>query len=304
MTKRKILKDFVLTEISGVDRPAQPTAKMSIMKRAIDEANKEIVKSDKDLKDSIPPANPDVEKTSSGEAGIKAEPESKGEPDMLKTTDEGVAMSEVEDLKKQLEEAQTLAKMSDAEKMYMDGMDEKMKKEFMGLTPEERKKKMEMTKRDDETLDVDGVTISKSAVGADMFAVMKSQQAALESQKADIAKAQERAEMAELTKRASDEFSHLSGEASEVAMLLKHVEAMPEDVKKTALAVMKSAEEMNAKAFKSQGTTLAKSVDQTAEEEIDTLTKAYVEKNSVDYATAYTAVITANPELYKRINGQ
>ena len=39
MPKRKILKDFDLDEISGVDRPAQPTATMSIIKRRADEAN-------------------------------------------------------------------------------------------------------------------------------------------------------------------------------------------------------------------------------------------------------------------------
>lgn len=283
--KRKILKDFELTEISGVDRPAQPTAKMSIMKRADFDKN--------ELSELIKQALNDMR-----EGAIQDDGEDKMS-DIEKLT------AQVAELQKSLDEAQALAKMSDDEKMHMAKMGDKDKAAFMAMSPEERKKKMMMSKRDDETIEVAGQTISKSVVGDQMFAIMKAQDAQLKANQEAIAKAQEAAEMATLTKRASEEFSHVPGTAEEVAALLKFAKGMPEGVQTTLGNLMKSYEQTIAKAFESQGHAhVASPVMKSATEQVETLAKAYAEKNSVDYSTAYSKVIEQNPALYDQMIGE
>lgn len=289
--KKQILKDFELTEISGVDRPAQPTAKATIIKREIpsediSDIGREGINADSD-KD--PADLPDVllDKTSG------MEDDDMSELDDLKT--------QVADLTKKLEESEAIAKMSDDEKMYMAKMSPEDKAKFMSMSAEERKKKMGMMKRDDESIEVAGQTVNKSVVGDAMFEILKAQDAQLKANQEAIAKAQEDALMATLSKRADAEFAHIPGKSEEIAGVLKYAATMPENVKATFESIMKSAEEMASKAFEKRGIKTGDDVEKSATDKVDTLAKAYAAEKNVDYASAYAHVLNANPDLYNEM---
>ena len=363
--KRKILKDFVLDEISGVDRPAQVTATMSIIKRreaapaaeenpalAIvkafctkneDNAQtfSEVLMADR-VHEAIWPMNSALsttirsiiadsalDSTAKKAAMVTAIDEfsasmqsvvTKGSDPLTKfamnlvagniahtpTDDEDTTMSKelekkIDDLTLKLAAAELIAKLSDGEKAFMVDMDDKAKKAFNALSADERKEQMDLRKRNDETIVIDGATISKAAVGDTMFTVLKAQQAQIDASVAGIAKANREAEMAILAKRAGDEFSHLPGTAAEVAEVLKAVQGMPEAIRGTAESILKSAEEMAGKGFTKQGHQHAGSaIGATATEKLDTLAKAHAKEHNLGYEAAYTAVIEQNDDLYSQ----
>lgn len=361
--KKLILKDFELVEISGVDRPAQPTATVGIIKRRPDpiaddavvsivkayctknlhqaktftatlranKINDELWPMTHALTDSIrsivedetlPEAqmmqavgasisafsmrllselavidNPLVKFIEAVATGNTIEPNNE---DKIMPTELEKLTAEVVGLKKDLSNALIVAKLSDDEKAFMSDLDDDAKKAFTGLTGDERKAKMDLAKVDDETMVVAGETISKLAVGAPMFAVIKAQQADLEKQRADTKKAQDTAEMAVLTKRVGDDFSHLSGTPAELAEVLKAFGGMPEAVRKTAEAVFASAEKMASKGFVTSGLRKGNVAEEgSAAEQLDTLAKAHAETNKVDYEVAYSAVIEKRTDLYE-----
>ena len=331
--KRQILKDFELTEISGVDRPAQPTAVMAIIKRKSDgeDSSMSITKGSKlgdrltSLRDEKELTNADLgraagidESTVSGilSGEIQTPPERRIRgfaralmvsfdslqqlvPKMEKSDIEIELESKVEELTKNLTAVTLLSKLDDDEKRFRTDMDDNAKKAFDAMTEEERKAKMALAKAGDETLVVAGETISKNVVGASMFAVIKSQQADLTKQQADTKKAQETAEMAILTKRAGDDFNHLTGTPEEIAKVLQAFDAMPEAVRKTAEAVFTSAEELSKQAFIATG--VRKGVagaEGSATEQLDTLAKAHAETHKIGYAAAYASVIEKRTDLY------
>ena len=158
---------------------------------------------------------------------------------------------------------------------------------------------MDLKKANEETIVVAGETILKSVVGPSMFAVIKSQQADLIAQKADVAKARDETAMAVFTKRAGDDFAHLAGTPTELADVLKAFATMPEAVQKTAEAVFKSAEELAKQAFVVTGMRKGFGSEGSATEQLDTLAKAHSETHKVDYAVAYSAVIEKRTDLYE-----
>ncbi len=368
--KKQILRSFELVEISGVDRPAQPTAVVSIIKRrtdtaptdtvvsfikaycsknlhqaqtftatlraekinsqmwpmtdalhtAIREISKNGALSEAEMMQAIAVSvsefsgklldelavidNPLVKFVKAVATGNTTEPNN--EDDLMKTELEKLA-EEIKVLKASgvkaaadLATALIVAKLSDGEKDFMAEMDDDAKKAFTGLSGDERKAKMDLKKANDETIVVGGSTISKLAVGASMFEVVKAQQADLDAQKADVKKAREETAMAVFTKRAGDDFSHLTGTPAELADVLKAIADMPEAVKKTAEAVFKSAEELAKKAFVTSGMRKGfEGTEGSAAEQLDTLAKAHAEDNKVGYAVAYSAVIEKRTDLYE-----
>ncbi len=104
---------------------------------------------------------------------------------------------------------------------------------------ENDKTKKALTEATDAVIKVGETEVRKSVVGDAQFSVVKA--------------LQDQAQTATLEKRASDEFSHVAGTATEKALVLKAAEAMPEDTKKAFDAIMVSAEAMAAGAFKTFG---------------------------------------------------
>lgn len=92
-----------------------------------------------------------------------------------------------------------------------------------------------LTAATDEVIKVDGADVRKSAVGDASFAVFKS--------------LDNRATMATLEKRASDDFGALVGTATEKALVLKHADSMDEPTRKAFDAILTSAQAMASKGF-------------------------------------------------------
>lgn len=270
------LKKLKLSELSLVDMPANKQARVTIFKRDT-EATEQVA-------DEVETLNKDA-----GDASMADQ-----------DNDLEVLKGQLADLTTKLADAEAIAKMSDAEKEYMADMDDKERAAFMAMAAEERKDKLKVAKAADEVLTVNGTEIRKSVIGVDAFAIMKSQQAELETQRQEITKAKEEAEFSVLTKRAEDEFKHVVGTAAEKASVLKALATQPEEVQKNFEAILKSAEEMAKSGFQTFGHRSAKAQAGTAAEELDTLTKSHMEKNNVTYAAAYAAVIEKRADLYER----
>jgi hypothetical protein len=254
--KRLILKDFVLEEISGVDRPAQVGAKMSIIKR---EREEETDMSAEDLKE---------------------------------------LQKKVAELTDALVVSKSLASLNDAEKSYLNSLPEGSKDSFLEKSADERQVQMDLAKSNDEVLEIDGATISKGAIGADFFAVIKSQQSQLKKQEAETKKAREAAMQAGFVKRATDSYSHLPGTAEEIGTLLRETADLSKGAQDTLSTVLTALEKMNASSFVASGHGGGKDEGATSLERLDTLAKAHAEKHNVDYATAYSEVIEKNADLY------
>jgi hypothetical protein len=274
MMKRKILKDFELTEISGVDRPAQPTAKMTIMKRA----------------------------DTAGDSGD------------LTHKDNGVSymsdknQTEVADLQKSVQEltdklakaeaaqaeAEALATLNDVEKASMDKMSDEEKADYMKMTPEERKRKMAEMKKNDETVVIDGETVSKSAVGAEQFAVLKSVADRVAKAEERIAKAEAEAARAVVEKRAETEFKGLPGELDAKVSTLLALEKMDADAKTYLEGILKSHVDFVAKASTEAGAKAPSDKETALEKRVTEIAK----RDSLTREQAYVKVLEEQPDLY------
>lgn len=106
-------------------------------------------------------------------------------------------------------------------------------------------KSVELAKSD-EVITVAGQEVRKSVVGEGSFAVFKAQQA-------EIVKVRDEAETSRLEKRADDEFGVLPGTTAERAAVLKYIASAPDEVRKTAEAILTAAQKTMVSAFNTVG---------------------------------------------------
>lgn len=92
----------------------------------------------------------------------------------------------------------------------------------------------------DEVITVGGQELRKSEVGAANFTMAKAMR--------------DERDTAIFEKRASEEFPNLVGTTTEKALVLKSIETLPEDAKKAATAILTAAEKMTAAGFDRIGT--------------------------------------------------
>ena len=173
------------------------------------------------------------------------------------------------------------------------------------MTPEAKKKfdaavdkavKTELAKRDeiakgDETFESDGVTIRKSEVGEGAFKMLKSQA--------------DKIEMAEFTKRAEGEFTHLPGEAVAKAKAIRAVSKLGKEDRDAVETMLKAGEKAMADAMKVIGKDGGPSGD-NAVSKLDALAKSYATEHKVDFTKAYNAVLDTDEgrELYKQFTAE
>lgn len=297
--KKLILKDFVLNEISGVDRPAQPTATMSIIKRA---QGKDEDSFKKKLMECIEAGsdNPLSKLITKAITEHNTEDKNMVKSDLEKVQEKVDSLTKsLETQKSDLEKQTFLASLNDEEKTFFKALHDPEADAFRALSEEERKKKMKLNKAADETLLVDGQSISKSEVGEGMFAVIKSQQAEISKNQAAIKVATEKALTDSFTKRATETYKHLTGKPEEIGAVLKVMAGASEGERKTFDAIFKAADEMTSKGFKPQGRFIKADPDgKSAVEQLDELAKKHAEVNKVQYAIAYSAIIEKNTDLY------
>lgn len=283
MAPRRIMKEFSIFEISGVDQPAQAPALMTLMKSRL-------------------PGGKEAGEPGGGQAK---------EDSMSKTQEELQAelTKAAEDkaaLEKALARAEAIAKMSDAEKAAMDGMNEEEKAKFVAAKPEDRKE--EVAKR----AEANPVIYKSKTTGAEY---RKSDDPRLidlakrdDDREAELKKMREDALDETFSKRAATELPRMPGELAVKAALLKAVAGIKdEDLRKGVGEMLKSTHGKLAVMLKEIGTgkddTSGDDADpdikKAAETSLDKLAKDYMAKNQgVTYAKAYDAVL-ATPEGQK-----
>ena len=286
--RRNIMRKFRIGEISGVDWPCQAPARAVIFKRGepLAEEGETAVNIKKAL--GLPDTATDAEVTAALEK---------------RDADAKALADQVADLAKRA----TLTDETRAYHAELEKSDKDKAKAFLDKDEAGRKAEVALAKSGDETFTTsDGAVISKRAVGDGAFAVMKSQEARLQAQAADIAKAAEATALAGFTKRATDEFSHLAGTVEERAAVLKHLSTASPEVQKAADALLKAAEGAAKFAFEKAGAGGGGSPErQDANAELKKRADAIVSADStgtMTFAKAYDQVL-ATPEgaaLYEK----
>lgn len=206
----------------------------------------------------------------------------------------------VEELTKALETAQAEAKvakavagLSDVEKAHYEGLDEKAQGEFLAKSADDRKAVVDKVAKADESVELDGAVIRKSEVGAGAFTIFKAQAEKIAKAEERIAKAEEAAEMADLRKRADDEFPNVLGTTDERAAVLKFAKNAPEGVKNSIEAILKSA---NASAaFTTIGKNNAKTAD--VKKSFDEKVAEIKKRDNITEAQAMAKVAVEFPDL-------
>lgn len=174
--------------------------------------------------------------------------------------------------------------------------DEKKAKEKKDMDDADAKKRAdELAKAADETLTVDGAEIRKSIVGPAVFAVMKSQQAAIE-------KAADERAMTVIEKRATIDLAHI-GKASELATMLHGIAKRDPKLSEQVEAVLKAADAKIAKGglLKEVGKSSTGQGAGSAAAQIEALAVEKISKGEAkNIFKARDLVRKANPELEKQ----
>lgn len=189
--------------------------------------------------------------------------------------------------------------MKDDEKAYMDSLkDEKMKKAFVDMKPEDRVKEIEKKAAADETVEVNGVTIRKSAVGEDQFKIFKATATLLAKQDEELKKERDARELVELKKKAEDEYSKLPGSTDEKAAFLKAAKTLPENQQTYLDQLLKAAQGALSVAFSKVGQNPAdlKNLKKAGEEQGSAFNKKVAEIASRDNCSRTEALTKARKE--------
>jgi len=101
-------------------------------------------------------------------------------------------------------------------------------------------KARELKKKGDEIVEINGEKISKLAVGAAVFNVLKSQAADIKKQADDLKIEKERRETAELTKVAEDQLGSFVGTVEDKVDLLRALTSIPEKARETLDKMLKA----------------------------------------------------------------
>jgi len=292
-TRRRVMKEFSIAEISGVDDPAQAPALMTLMK-ARDMGGK-------------PPVSP--------------APGQKKEDDVSKTNEELQAeLTKSADALKAAEaktaRLEAIVKMSDAEKAHFNGLSKKAQEDFLTKSDDERKQIVdgELAK----AAEANPVVYKSKATGAEF---RKNDDARLidmakrdDQREEEFAKMREEAVTASFEKRASTELAKFKGDLSTKGALLKAVAGIKDDAKRSAVEEMlKAAHGAVGLVLKEVGHTggnndadaddedLAKS----ANAKLDELAKKYATDHKVSMEKAYDEVLKSaeGAALYAKAAG-
>lgn len=184
--------------------------------------------------------------------------------------------------------AQARAGMNDTQKAYFDGLtDEVQKTAFLKMAPDAMTATVELVKGVDETyVTGEGSTLSKSALGATVFDLMKTQDEKL-------VKMQNQIDTDAFVKVAEDaDHKHLPGTAMSKACMLKTIGDLPADIQTSLNECLKAGNASLAKSFEPQAH--GGSIIKSNEDKLETLAKTYAETNKVSFAKAYEAVMATD----------
>lgn len=200
-------------------------------------------------------------------------------------------------------EQEVIAKMTDDEKDYLKSLDGEAKKEFMAMSADDRKKKMKKAAEADETLEVDGETVRKSIVGDEAFKLLVSMNKRTEALAKDQADASDKAAIAKAEQRAQAEFSHLPGSVEERGAMLKAMEDMDEDLRKSFEAVFTAAEGLAKGAFKQVGSQ-GQEINKADQDKFVAKVSEIQDRDKISKSAAMVKAAAEFPELHKAYAGQ
>lgn len=147
-------------------------------------------------------------------------------------------------------------------------------------------KAAEIAKGDEVIVDGAGNELRKSAIGDAAFKFLKAQADTIE--------------LTAFEKKAQAEIGTLPGELALKAKILRAVSKMDKEIKEGLEAMLKGGAAALKSLTKSRGSDISPEV-KTAEQELEALTKAEMEKSKTEYAVAYSKVLES-PEGQKLYN--
>ena len=214
---------------------------------------------------------------------------------------------EITKLKDDLAKATAIGELSDAEKKFYKSLATAEQDAFLKATPEDRGTQIKKAQDDDEVLETEGGTVQKSVVGADVFAILKSQEARIDKSEKTAVAAAEREAKADLEKRVREDIPHLPGTPEVKMAILAQIDKIEDDdVRKAALAAQKAQNAEMAKAFEEHGTaegTPDGTPQGNAKANLAVLVKKYQEEHDVTNAVAESEVLKTDEgaKLYEKM---
>lgn len=271
--------DLELIELSLVDEPANPAARVVMFKRAAPD--------DDNIQELIDGGMPEAEardqvarmRRNKG-AGPTGDLD-KGDRSM---SDQEKRLEELEAANKRLEASRdALVKSLEGEGYVVQIADD-------AVTVEKRKP--------EDYIDVAGEAVLKSALPASVLAMIS-------KQAGELAEVTKKLEAEELVKRVSAEIPHLSGAPAMKGAVLKAVDAIADDeVRKAAHAMLKGANTLASKLTREFGTVAPEETD--AMSELNKMAEDYAVEKKVTFAKAFAEVTRTGrgAELFAKRNVQ
>jgi uncharacterized protein YoxC len=293
--RRRIMKEFSILEISGVDQPAQAPALMSIMKSR-----------------SSNPATGEPGTTGQSKEDTMSKTPEELQAELTKANDLLAAANKAkDDADEKAKKLELLSKMTDAEKAAMENMDEEETKKFLAKSSAERTAQIEMAKSADPV-------VFKSAAGVEYR--KSDDQRVIDMAKRDdvreveMQKMRDAATDSHFEKTAGVSFAKFKGELTTKAALAKAVAGIKdEDVRKNVGEMLDAVHKSLGVMFKEVGhmdtNTAVDDADgdiaKAAGVSLDTMAKAKATADKISIEKAYSAVLETpeGQKLYAQSNG-
>lgn len=308
--KRRIMVKAKLLEISAVDKPAQPDAKMVLRKRDEVEAvvklkprageSREAFVSrfmgDEKMKNEYPDKKQRAAVAMSmfrSKKNLSNEPIPAGSEDLNQPAgnESNMTPEQIAALQKRAERAEKALALSPSERELFNKMDAKAQDSFLDSTPEARLAEVQKAKDSNPIVYTDGK--GREFRKSDDPRLVEMAKDADEERKARL-KSDELAKLQRITKRAG-ELSRLPGESADHVLLVEAVEKLdtPEQREKVN-ALLNTLNSEFGKAFTKVGTSATPTGSTTAEDKLEALTKAVMEKEpTLTRAQAYAKALNS-----------
>jgi hypothetical protein len=271
--------DLELIELSLVDEPANPAARVVMFKRAAPDDMKiqELIDGgmpEAEARDQVARMRRNKGAGPTGDLG-------KGD---LSMSDQEKRLEELEAANKRLEASRdALVKSLETEGYVVQIADD-------AVTVEKRKA--------EDYIEVSGEAVLKSALPASVLAMIS-------KQAGELAEVTKKLEAEELVKRVSAEIPHLSGAPAMKGAVLKAIDAITDDeVRKAAHAMLKGANTLASKLTREFGTVAPEETD--AMSELNKMAEDYAVEKKVTFAKAFAEVTLTGrgAELFAKRNVQ
>jgi len=289
MSKKRILRALQIFELSAVDKPAQEGARAVIMKR--------------DVAKEIDPLDTDTKGQGTKEGEIGGEPRNEQKGDTM-TDAEKLAKAEkdLQDKDAELAVLKSISKMTDAEKVHYEGLDDEGAAAFLKMAPAKRVTVIEKAAEADKVVykDLGGREYRASDAPATVALAKEN-----DENKTRLVELEKAATETVFAKRAADELGHLPGEDAVKCALLKAISSIEDEAtREAAEGILKASDAGLGDAMKKLGTTLKKEGDETPADRLDALAKKYqAENDGISYEKAYDAATktTEGRALYAEV---